>query len=243
MNNETIQGNLQILATGKIAKLLWDYSIPAVVGMLVMSLYNVIDRIFIGQGVGPEAIAGLAITFPVMNVSAALGVLIGAGASAKVSIMLGAKNQRGAETVLGNSFVLILINATLYLTLFGIFLDDILLLFGASQTTLPYARDFMSYIMPGMLVMNIGFTLNNVMRSSGYPVKAMTSMFLGAGINLILDPIFIFGFGWGIKGAAIATDIAMSIFAARVVYHFCHKKTTLRFTRGSYRLRSGIVWG
>ena len=205
MNEKNVQGNLQILATGSIAKLLWDYSLPAVVGMLVMSLYNVIDRIFIGQGVGPDAIAGLAITFPVMNVSAALGVLIGAGASARVSIMLGAKNQRGAEMVLGNSFVLILINATLYLTAFGIYLDDILRLFGASAATLPYARDFMTCIMPGMLVMNIGFTLNNVMRSSGYPVKAMTSMFLGAGINLILDPIFIFGFGWGIKGAAIAT--------------------------------------
>lgn len=243
MNEKNVQGNLQILATGSIAKLLWDYSLPAVVGMLVMSLYNVIDRIFIGQGVGPDAIAGLAITFPVMNVSAALGVLIGAGASARVSIMLGAKNQRGAEMVLGNSFVLILINATLYLTAFGIYLDDILRLFGASAATLPYARDFMTWIMPGMLVMNIGFTLNNVMRSSGYPVKAMTSMFLGAGINLILDPIFIFGFGWGIKGAAIATDIAMGIFAARVLYHFCQKKTTLRFTRGSYRLHSKTVLG
>ncbi len=196
-----VQGDIHQLGTGKISRLLWDYSLPAVVGMLVMSLYNVIDRIFIGQGVGPEAIAGLAITFPVMNISAALGVLIGAGASARVSIMLGAKNKRGAEMVLGNAFVLILINATLYLTFFGIFLNDILELFGASPASLPYARDFMMYIMPGMLVMNIGFTLNNIMRASGYPVRAMMTMFLGAGVNLMLAPLFIFAFGWGIKGS------------------------------------------
>lgn len=183
--------------------------------MLVMSLYNVIDRIFIGQGVGPEAIAGLAITFPVMNISAALGVLIGAGASARVSIMLGAKDHKGAETVLGNSLMLILINATAYLTVFWFYLDDILKMFGASATSLPYARDFMLYILPGMLVMNIGFTLNNIMRASGYPVQAMISMFVGAGINLILAPLFIFVFDLGIKGAAMATDIAMTVFAAR----------------------------
>lgn len=237
------QSNLHVLATGKIGRLLWDYSLPAVVGMLVMSLYNVIDRIFIGQGVGPEAIAGLAITFPVMNISAALGVLIGAGASARVSILLGAKNQHGAELVLGNSLTLILINATVYLTFFAIFLDDILRLFGASDASLPYAHDFMAYIMPGMLAMNIGFTLNNIMRASGYPVRAMLSMFIGAGINLLLAPLFIFVFGWGIKGAAIATDIAMTIFAARILWHFYSPDTTLRFKSGCYRVRWHIFLG
>lgn len=238
---KSVQGNLQILATGKISRLLWDYSLPAVVGMLVMSLYNVIDRIFIGQGVGPEAIAGLAITFPVMNISAALGVLIGAGASARVSIMLGAKDHKGAETVLGNSLVLILINATSYLTVFWFYLDDILKMFGASATSLPYARDFMLYILPGMLVMNIGFTLNNIMRASGYPVQAMISMFVGAGINLVLAPLFIFVFDLGIKGAAMATDIAMTVFAARVVWHFCKRRTTLRFRQGTFKLQWHIV--
>lgn len=232
-----IQGNINTLGTGKIGKLLWDYSLPAVVGMLVMSLYNVIDRVFIGQGVGPEAIAGLAITFPVMNISAALGVLIGAGASARVSIKLGSKDQRGAEEILGNSLILILINASVYLTMLWFFLDDVLILFGASQASLPYARDFMKVILPGMLMMNIGFTLNNVMRASGYPVQAMLSMFLGAGINLVLAPLFIFIFHWGIKGAALATDIAMSIFAIRVLWHFCRQKTTLRFKRGRFKLK------
>lgn len=238
---KSTQGNIQLLATGNIGRLLWDYSLPAVIGMIVMSLYNVIDRIFIGQGVGPDAIAGLAITFPVMNISSALGVLIGAGASARVSILLGAKNQKGAEDILGNSMVLILINATIYLTFFAIFLDDILRLFGASNASLPYAHDFMTYILPGMLVMNVGFTMNNIMRASGYPIKAMTTMFLGAGCNLILAPLFIFGFNWGIKGAAIATDISMSIFAIRVLYHFMQRKNTLHFTRSGFKLKWATI--
>ena len=237
------EGKLDRLATGSIARLLWRYSLPAVVGMVVTSLYNVIDRIFIGQGVGTEAIAGLAITFPVMNVSTAIGVLIGAGASARVSIMLGASDRRGAQLVLGNALVLIVVNALVYLTLFRIFLDDILLAFGASPATLPYARDFMVCLLPGMMVMNISFSFNNIMRASGYPARAMLTMFIGAGINVILDPIFIFVFDWGIKGAAIATDIAMTCSMIFVMAHFMRRDSTLRFTRGIYRLRWRIIAG
>ncbi|MBO4955336.1 MAG: MATE family efflux transporter [Muribaculaceae bacterium] len=235
------KGNIQLLATGNIGRLLWEYSLPAVVGMLVMSLYNVIDRIFIGQGVGTEAIAGLAITFPVMNIAAALGVLIGAGASARVSIFMGADNKPKAATVLGNSLTLIVINATIYISLMRIFIDDILIAFGASPASLPYAHDFMVYIMPGMLIMNIGFSLTNIMRASGYPVKAMISMMIGAGANLILAPIFIFALGLGIKGAAIATDLAMTLVTVYTIAHFCRKRHTLHFTRGSFRLRWPIV--
>lgn len=238
-----VNGNLKELETGKLGRLLWDYSLPAVVGMVVMSLYNVIDRIFIGQGVGTEAIAGLAITFPVMNVGAALGVLIGAGASARVSIMLGAKDHRGAEMVLGNSLVLIIINAIIYMSLFAIFLDDILLAFGASAATLPYAHDFILYILPGMLMMNIAFSFNNIMRASGYPVRAMITMFIGAGANVVLAPIFIFLLDWGIKGAAIATDISMTFSTCFVIGHFFNEKSTLHFTRGIYKLRWPIVIG
>lgn len=240
---QKVQGNLDILATGRIARLLWDYSIPAVVGMLVMSLYNVIDRIFIGQGVGTEAIAGLAITFPVSNVSAALGVLIGAGASARVSILLGADDRKGALLTLGNALTLIVINASIYISVFAIFLDDILVAFGASEASLPYAHDFMAYLLPGMLVMNIGFSFNNVLRASGYPRKAMNSMFLGAGANLILAPIFIFWLDMGIKGAAIATDIAMSIFTAYVMHHFIATRATITFKRGTFGLRWHTVLG
>lgn len=242
-SQQNIQGNLNVLATGKISRLLWDYSLPAVVGMLVMSLYNVVDRIFIGQGVGPEAIAGLAITFPLMNIATALGVLIGAGASARVSILLGAGNRKAAELTLGNSLVLIIINACAYLTVFRIYLDDILMAFGASSASLPYAHDFMAYILPGLLIMNIGFSLNNVMRASGYPVKAMLTMFIGAGCNLALAPLFIFGFGWGIKGAAIATDISMTVFTIFVSVHFFRRTSNIYFTRRSLRLHGQIVWG
>lgn len=234
---------LNELETRSVGRLLWEYSSPAVVAMVVMSLYNVIDRIFIGRGVGADAIAGLAITFPVMNLSAAIGLLIGAGASARVSIMLGARDYRGAELVLGNTLVMLLINAIAYLSVFGIFINEILLAFGASETSLPYARDFMLYILPGMLVMNLTFSFNSIMRSSGYPVKAMISMFIGAGANLVLAPLFIFIFEMGIKGAAIATDIAMTISMFFVMAHFFSKKSILRFVGGIYRLRWKIIWG
>lgn len=229
---------LHRLASEPVGRLLWRYSLPAVVGMVVNSLYNVIDRVFIGQGVGPDAIAGLTITFPVMNLSTAIGVLIGAGASARVSILLGAGDKLRAEHVLGNALVLTLINCSVYLTLFGVFLDDILRAFGASDATLPYAHDFMTYILPGMLMMNLMFTFNNIMRSSGYPMRAMVTMFIGAGLNVILAPLFIFGLGWGIKGAAIATDIAMTVSMLFVMAHFVRPSTTLRFRRGIY----GLSW-
>ncbi len=234
---------LEELASEPVGKLLWRYSLPAVVGMLVNSLYNVIDRIFIGQGVGADAITGLAITFPVMNLAAALGVLVGAGASARISIMLGARDHRGAELVLGNSLTLILLIGAIYVSFFGLFLDDILIAFGASPTSLPYAHDFMIYLLPGLLVMNISFSFNNIMRASGYPVRAMVTMFIGAGCNIILAPIFIFVLGWGIKGAAIATDISMTISMLFVLSHFFSQGSTLRFTRGIYRLRWKIILG
>lgn len=238
---ERKQGKLQELETQPVGRLLWEYSLPAVVGMLVMSLYNVIDRVFIGHGVGPDAIAGLAITFPVMNLSSAIGVLIGAGASARISILLGAKDRRGAEMVLGNSLVLILFNATVYLTIFAIFIDDILLAFGASRATLPYARDFMLWMLPGMLLMNLMFSFNNIMRASGYPMRAMITMFISAGINIALAPVFIFVLGWGIKGAAIATDISVAISVVFVMGHFMRKSSNLHFQPGIYRLRWHIV--
>lgn len=243
MGNNNDKQNLQELQNAPVGKLLWRYSLPAVVGMLVMSLYNVVDRIFIGQGVGPEAIAGLAITFPVMNLSAALGVLIGAGGSARISILLGAKDYEGAQKVLGNSLVLLFCIICCYLTLFAIFIDDILLAFGASAVTLPYAHDFMLYILPGMFMTNFAFTFNNFMRASGYPVKAMITMFIGAGVNVVLAPLFIFYFDWGIKGAAIATDISMAISAFFVMSHFFARSSVIRFTSemSLYRLRARVV--
>lgn len=233
------RNKLRELSDAPVGRLLWRYSLPAVVGMVVMSLYNIIDRIFIGQWVGPEAIAGLAITFPVMNLSAALGVLIGAGGSARISILLGSGDYDGAQKVLGNSLVLLSIIICCYLAVFAVFIDDILLAFGASDVTLPYARDFMLYILPGMFMTNFAFTFNNFMRASGYPLRAMVTMFIGAGVNIMLAPIFIYYLNLGIKGAAIATDISMMVSAFFVMSHFFSKRSTLHFTSvgSNYALR------
>ena len=228
------------LGNESVGRLLWQYSLPAIVGIVVMQLYNIVDRIFIGQGVGSDAIAGLAITFPVMNLSAAVGTLIGAGAAARISIVLGQNDKRKAELILGNSLVLTLLFGVIYVSIFAIFIDDILRLFGASEVTLPYAHDFMAYILPGMLVMNLCFSFNNIMRASGYPTRAMVTMFIGAGLNVMLAPLFIFVFDWGIKGAAIATDIAMTISMIFVMMHFFSKKSELHFKPGIYKLMWSI---
>lgn len=226
-----------------VGKLLLRYSIPAVVGIVVMQLYNIVDRIFIGQVVGTDAIAGLAITFPVANISTALGVLIGAGASARVSIMLGNKDEQSALRVTGNALVLTLGIGFAYILLLYIFLDDLLRLFGATAANLPYARDMMLYVLPGMFLTNIAFSFNNIMRSSGFPTKAMVTMFIGAGVNVALDPLFIYVFDWGIKGAAIATDIAMGVSAIFVMAHFIKGYGVVRFKRGIYRLDKKIIMG
>lgn len=239
--NNTNNNRLQELDTAPLGKLLWKYSLPAVVGIVVMSIYNIIDRIFIGQGVGPDAIAGLAITFPVMNVSAAFGVLIGAGASARTSILLGMQAKDKAEQVLGNSMVMTLVFGTFYIAMFAIFMDPVLRMFGASDTSLPYAHDFMLYILPGLMFNNITFSFNNVMRASGYPTKAMVTMFIGAGLNVILAPIFIFWLKMGIKGAAIATDISMGVSMLFVLAHFFNKNNEIHFKSGIYRLRRDIL--
>ena len=232
---------LNELDKAPICKLLFKYSLPSVVGMVVMSVYNIIDRMFIGQGVGPDAIAGLAITFPVMNVSAAFGVLIGGGAGARTSIVLGQGNRRTAEQILGNSLVMTLILGILYLTLFAIFIDEVLILFGASETSLPYARDFMIYMLPGLLINNLTFSFSNIMRATGYPKKAMWANFIGAGMNVILAPIFIFGLKWGIKGAAIATDISMFISMVYVQMHFFNKKSEIHYKPGIYSVKWSIL--
>lgn len=233
---------LEELTSRPVGRLLWEYSLPAVVGMLVMALYNVADRIFIGQCVGPDAIAGLAITFPVMNLAAAVGVLIGVGSSARISIVLGAGRKDEAELLLGNAWTLTIVNGLVYIALFAIFMDKLLMAFGASATTLPYARSYMMVLLPGMILTNIAFSFNNVMRASGYPRRAMMTMIIGAVVNVVLDPLFIIVFDWGIAGAAIATDIAMAVSAIFVMAHFGRKNVTLPMRRGTFRLKRSIVW-
>ena len=228
--------SLEDLANRPVAKLLWEYSLPAVVGMVVMALYNIIDRMVIGHVVGPDAIAGLTITFPVMNIATAIGVLVGGGSAARVSILLGSDNHNAAQKVLGNAVSLTLLNGAIYITLLAVFLDDILRAFGASEVTLPYAHEFMVYILPGLLLTNFSFSLNNVIRASGAPRRAMVTMLIGAGLNMILAPTFVYGLDMGIKGAAIATDISMFISMLTVVHYFTRKSSTLVFKRGIYKI-------
>lgn len=235
------QSNIHRLATEPVGRLLWRYSLPAVVGMLVMALYNVVDRMFIGQVVGAEAIAGLALTFPLMNITTAIGVLVGAGSSARVSILLGRRDLGRATLILGNALTLTFINAAIYIAVFVTWIDPILRAFGAGDLTLPYAREYMLWVMPGLLMTNIAFGFNNLMRASGYPGKAMATMLIGAVTNVVLDAVFVLWCGWGMRGAAIATDIAMLVSALFVMQHFCRGTSTLRFARGTFGLRLGVI--
>lgn len=226
---------LRQLATAKIGPLLWKYSLPAVVGIVVTALYNLIDSIVIGQAIAdPDVIAGIAVTFPVMTLSGAFGMLIGAGAATRISIVLGQKDKPRAELILGNALMLTVIIGAVYMSAFLIFLDPILRLFGASDASLPYAREFMQWIIPGMVLINLTFSYNNVMRATGYPRKAMLTNILGAALNIILAPLFLFGFGWGIWAAALATDISMGITAVYVMAHFLNPRNAVTFHRRSF---------
>jgi putative MATE family efflux protein len=229
------------LRYSKIGKLLLHYSLPAIASMTVASLYNIIDRIFIGQGVGPLAIAGLALTFPVMNLAAAFGSLVGAGASTMISIRLGEQKINSATRFLGNAVVINLILGALFSILGLYFLDSVLYAFGASKDTIPYARDFMRVILLGNIFSHFFFGLNNILRASGYPAKAMFITIGTVVINLILAPVFIFYFHWGIKGAAWATVISQIIGAIAVVTHYFNKNNTLYFRKGFFKLHISVV--
>lgn len=233
---------LQELATAPIWRMLLKYSLPAVVGTVVSAVYNIIDSIVIGHAIDdPNVVAGIAVTFPVMNLGTALGMLIGAGAATRVSIVLGQNDRKRAELILGNSVQLSVIIGITYISLLAIFITPILRLFGASDFTLPYAREFMLWVLPGMVLMNLTFSYNNVMRASGYPGKAMYTNMIGAGLNAILAPTFLFFFKWGIKGAAIATDISMLVTAFFVLGHFFHKENTLHFVRGTFKFNWPVI--
>ena len=235
------ENNPHILGEASIGKLLVEYSIPAIIGMTLTSLYNIIDSIFIGHGVGALAISGLAITFPLMNLLVAFCTLVGVGGATLSSIRLGQKDKKGAEDILGNVAILCVINAIFYGGLAFIFLEPILFFFGASEATLPYARDFMQVILLGSPISYVMIGLNNIMRATGYPKKAMLSSMLTVGCNIILAPIFIFVLNWGIRGAALATICSQFIGMLWVLYHFYSPKTYIRFQRHSMRLKQHII--
>ena len=229
------------LGTNKISKLLFDYSMPAIIAMTATSVYNIVDRIFIGQGVGPEAISGVALTLPFMNLGIAFGALVGAGSAALVSIRLGEKRDEEAVKILGNTLTLNVILSITYSVTALFFLEEILVFFGASPNTLPYAKDFMEIILIGNVFFHLYMGFINVMRASGFPVKAMVITLVTVLINIALAPLFIFVFKWGIRGAALATFIAQFIGFLYTIIHFANRKNAIRFTRGTFGLQKKIV--
>lgn len=229
------------LATEKIGKLIWTYSLPSIVGTVVMSLYNIVDRIFIGQGVGPLAISGLALTFPFMILLLASGMLVGAGSAARISITLGENDKEKAEKILGNAFTLTFIISGTVIILSYVFMHDLLQLFGGTENTTRYAEDFMRVIIPGGIFSALNYGFNNIMRASGYPHKAMYTMIICAVLNAILAPIFIFGFHWGIQGAAFATNIAYFVGSIWVLTHFLKANSNIRFYRKNFKLEKDII--
>ncbi|MEA5044883.1 MAG: MATE family efflux transporter [Petrimonas sp.] len=230
------------LETKKISALVWEYSIPAIIGTLVNSLYNIVDRIFIGQGVGAYAISGLAITFPVTILASSLGMLVGVGAASRISISLGERKKHTAEQILGNSLMLILLFNAVVMTLFYVFLDPILLAFGATDNTLPYAREYLQIVLIGNIFISLCYSFNNMMRASGYPKKAMITMLIGALLNIILDPVFIFVFDLGIAGVAWATVISMFVGMLFVMHHFVQDSSLIRLRKENIRLNKNIVF-
>lgn len=234
-------GTINELGTERIGKLLTQYAVPAIIAMTASSLYNMVDSIFIGHGVGPLAISGLAVTFPLMNLAAAFGSLVGVGASTLISVKLGQKDYDTAHKILGNVVVLNLLIGIVFTIITLAFLDPILYFFGASEATLPYARDYMVTILLGNVVTHMYLGLNSVLRSAGHPQKAMLATIFTVVVNTILDPVFIYGFGWGIRGAAIATILAQILSLIWLFKIFCNKNEVLHFHRGIYRLKRVLV--
>ena len=229
------------MGTERIPKLLKQYAVPAIIAMTASSLYNMVDAIFIGHGVGPYAISGLALTFPFMNLAAAFGTLVGVGASTMASMLLGQKNYDIARKVLGNVVVLNFIIGLLFTIVALVFLDPILYFFGASENTISYAREYMQIILAGNVITHVYFGLNSLLRSAGHPKKAMAATIMTVLLNAVLDPLFIFTFDMGIRGAAVATILAQIVALILVVVWFCDKRELIHFERGIFRLEKRIV--
>lgn len=236
-----IRGAAMELGTERIRKLLVQYAVPAIIAMTASSLYNMVDSIFIGHGVGPLAISGLALTFPLMNLAAAFGSLVGVGAATLVSMRLGQRDYDTAGKVLGNVFMLNLIIGVAFSIVTLLFLDPILYFFGASEATVGYAREYMTVILLGNVITHMYLGLNSVLRASGHPRKAMYATINTVVINTMLDPLFIYGFGWGIRGAAIATVLAQVISLVWQFRILSDRRELLHFRRGIYRLHAKIV--
>lgn len=224
-----------------VSTLLRQYAVPAIVAMTASSLYNMVDSIFIGHGVGPLAISGLALTFPFMNLSAAFGAMVGVGASTLISVKLGQKDYETSQHIFGNVISLTLILGIVFSALTLVLLDPILYFFGASAATIPYARDYMLIILLGNVITHGYLTLNAVLRSVGKPQLAMNATILTVFVNALLDPLFIYGLDMGIQGAAFATILAQVISLIWQIKVFSNPQEMLHFKHGIYRLKKKIV--
>ena len=229
------------LGTRPVGRLLFQYAMPAIVAMTASSLYNIIDRAFIGHDVGPVGISGLAITFPFMNLSGAFGAAVGIGASTTISVKLGQKDYQTAEELLGNTVTLNLIVGFVFSIVCLVFLDPILRFFGASSQTLPYARSFMQVILAGNMVTHMYFGLNAVLRAASKPQQAMYATIFTVVMNIVLDVVFIRWWHWGIRGAALATVISQSMALIYQLKLFMNKRELLHLKRGIYRLKGNLV--
>ena len=224
-----------------VGQLLWQYALPAIVAMTASSLYNIIDRAMIGQIVGPEAIAGLGITFPFMNLSAAFGAAVGVGSSTCISVKLGQRDYDTAQHLLGNTVTLNLIIGFVFMVICLLFLDPILLFFGASEVTLPYAREFMTVILLGNMVTHMYFGMNDVLRAAVKPRHAMYATLFTVACNIVLVIAFVWWFRWGIRGAALATVTSQSLALCWQMWIFSDKNELLHLKRGIYRLKAQLV--
>ena len=229
------------LGTKPVGRLLMQYAMPAIIAMTASSLYNMVDSIFIGQGVGPMAISGLALTFPFMNLSAAFGAAVGVGASTCISVKLGQRDYSTAQNILGNTITLNLIIGVLFSIVSLLFLDPILFFFGASDQTIPYARDYMVIILLGNVFSHMYFGMNAVLRAAGKPRHAMYATMFTVIMNTMLDPLFIYTLGLGISGAAYATILSQMIALTWQIWLFADRSQLLHLCKGTYRLRKAIV--
>ncbi len=229
------------LGTEPVGKLLWQYASPAIVAMVASSLYNMVDSIFIGQGVGPMAISGLAITFPFMNLSGAIGACIGVGASTYLSVKLGQKDYSKALKILGTSTLLKIITGILFGALCLIFLDPILRFFGATDNTIPYARDYMQIILLGNVFTHLYFGMNALLRAASKPRHAMYATIFTVVLNTLLDPLFIYTFDMGIRGAAVATVLSQTVAMCWQIWIFSNPKELLHYKRGIFKFDLGII--
>lgn len=240
------------LGTQPVGKLLKQYALPSIIAMLASSLYNIVDSIFIGHGVDALALSGLAVTFPLMNISTAFGAMVGMGSSTLISVKLGQKDYGTAQSILGNAVVMNILMGVIFAAISLIFLDPILYFFGASEATIGYARDYMVIILLGNIITHMYFGFNALLRAMGHPKMAMKATIATVFVNTVLDPLLIFdtinlgfvefsGAGWGIRGAAIATVAAQCISLVWQVRVMSDKRELLHFRRGIYKLKSYIV--